>query len=637
MAYIGTKFFSRMVMGSFFFGYIAFSLPAFSQPVPEVDISCTTGDVECLPQGWSDEQRSWWYTVSQGSRLLPLSWALALKTEDGMDAMFGPGNLQRLGYLANPYSSDNPYGLPVGFVVDHDDTRDADLMCDRFPETCKSRTMREPWLGLNCSACHTTEITFKGRRFRVEGAPTLADFKGLVDGTENALRATLGDEERFTLFARQVLGVSLDPRKVQSLSSQVTEQLVWIEALRQINHGDVDAGPARLDAQGHILTKVSMINGATSPGTEFSADAPASYPFIWNTHQQKLLQWNGIAPSLLKIRLLGRATDVGALIRNVSEVIGVFAHIDAQRGWVELGYDSSVRVTEMVGLERLLSQLYSPVWPESILGPIDRDIAAQGRELFEANCRECHAHLGPTDLTTAANDEMRDLKETGTDVFLACNTYLRTTDAGNMAGQYPLGFFIDEKIKDNDAVHAMLVNAAAGAIYAKVGELISAIFSEIEPGPPVVIAAALPGEVLPGVVDPVKKERARQCLTSSDKLLAYKARPLNGIWATAPYLHNGSVPTLYDLLLPAKARNVATNDPVPTGELRPESFGVGSREFDPRKVGFVSAESENPWVFNVRDPNGNIIPGNSNAGHNYNNAQFNETQRLAIVEYLKGL
>lgn len=37
-----------------------------------------------------------------------------------------------------------------------------------------------------------------------------------------------------------------------------------------------------------------------------------------------------------------------------------------------------------------------------------------------------------------------------------------------------------------------------------------------------------------------------------DSLHAYKARPLNGIWATAPYLHNGSVPTLYDLLLRKK-------------------------------------------------------------------------------------
>ena len=55
-------------------------------------------------------------------------------------------------------------------------------------------------------------------------------------------------------------------------------------------------------------------------------------------------------------------------------------------------------------------------------------------------------------------------------------------------------------------------------------------------------------------------------------LLAYRGRSLNGIWATAPYLHNGSVPTLWDLLLPA--------------DKRPKSFKVGGREFDPDKVGF---------------------------------------------------
>ena len=52
----------------------------------------------------------------------------------------------------------------------------------------------------------------------------------------------------------------------------------------------------------------------------------------------------------------------------------------------------------------------------------------------------------------------------------------------------------------------------------------------------------------------------------------YKARPLNGIWATAPFLHNGSVPTMYDLLLPVAER--------------PKTFYLGSREYDPEKMGY---------------------------------------------------
>jgi cytochrome c peroxidase len=56
--------------------------------------------------------------------------------------------------------------------------------------------------------------------------------------------------------------------------------------------------------------------------------------------------------------------------------------------------------------------------------------------------------------------------------------------------------------------------------------------------------------------------RLDQCFKSQSPLFAYKARPLDGIWATAPYLHNGSVPTLYDLLTPP--------------DQRPASFNVGN-------------------------------------------------------------
>ena len=61
---------------------------------------------------------------------------------------------------------------------------------------------------------------------------------------------------------------------------------------------------------------------------------------------------------------------------------------------------------------------------------------------------------------------------------------------------------------------------------------------------------------------------------------AYEARVLHGIWATAPYLHNGSVPSLWELLKPAKERK-------PT-------FKVGSRVFDPKNVGYDTEQSPFP-------------------------------------------
>ena len=103
--------------------------------------------------------------------------------------------------------------------------------------------------------------------------------------------------------------------------------------------------------------------------------------------------------------------------------------------------------------------------------------------------------------------------------------------------------------------------------------------------------------------------------------LGYVARPLEGAWATAPYLHNGSVPTLDDLLKPE--------------EQRPVCFPLGHREYDPVKLGYVSeitkvppAEQSRIFVYDTR------IEGNSNRGHRYG-TQLDSNDRESLLEYLK--
>ncbi len=116
--------------------------------------------------------------------------------------------------------------------------------------------------------------------------------------------------------------------------------------------------------------------------------------------------------------------------------------------------------------------------------------------------------------------------------------------------------------------------------------------------------------------------------------IGYKARPLNGIWATAPFLHNGSVPNLYQLLLP--------------DDQRVKSFYVGSREFDPVNVGFQVDEFAGGFQFRTEAEDGQPIPGNSNAGHSgkfYTQTMgddgsfrdFSDEERSALVEYMKTL
>ena len=103
---------------------------------------------------------------------------------------------------------------------------------------------------------------------------------------------------------------------------------------------------------------------------------------------------------------------------------------------------------------------------------------------------------------------------------------------------------------------------------------------------------------------------------SAGPKLEYKARPLNGIWATAPYLHNGSVPSLAELLLPPEQRS--------------KKFAVGRREFDPQNVGFQSAAVPGTFTFDTS------LAGNSNSGHVYGTTLSPE-DRQALLEYLKSI
>jgi hypothetical protein len=111
-------------------------------------------------------------------------------------------------------------------------------------------------------------------------------------------------------------------------------------------------------------------------------------------------------------------------------------------------------------------------------------------------------------------------------------------------------------------------------------------------------------------------------------LLSYKARSLNGIWATAPYLHNGSVPNLYQLLLPARR-----SDDVEGGrceKYRSGEFIVGARELDPVTVGFKS-EGYAGFEFKTN------IRGNRNKGHEYGACKMTDSERWALIEYMKSL
>ena len=99
----------------------------------------------------------------------------------------------------------------------------------------------------------------------------------------------------------------------------------------------------------------------------------------------------------------------------------------------------------------------------------------------------------------------------------------------------------------------------------------------------------------------------------------YVARPLEGLWLRAPFLHNGSVPTLTDLL--------------ETQDRRPKTFWRGYDVYDPTTLGFVSSGPDAERVGTLYDTS---RAGNNNGGHPYGTTLSPETKR-ALLEFLKTL
>jgi mono/diheme cytochrome c family protein len=110
----------------------------------------------------------------------------------------------------------------------------------------------------------------------------------------------------------------------------------------------------------------------------------------------------------------------------------------------------------------------------------------------------------------------------------------------------------------------------------------------------------------------------------------YQAPPLDGVWATAPYFHNGSVPTLQHVLS-SKSRP----------RLYTRSFRTEEADYDKERVGWKFTELKEPPsdklpAIERRRVYDTTKPGRSNAGHTFGDALTDE-ERAAVVEYLKTL
>ena len=300
-----------------------------------------------------------------------------------------------------------------------------------------------------------------------------------------------------------------------------------------------------------------------------------SLPHTWGMEKTAWLQWGANTNSVIE--------------RNVGQALGVGAWVDPKT------WDSSVRIDNLNELEHLSYKIKPPAWPASF-PTIDRARAEAGREAFVNRCAACH-ETWTTTPTGLREYQLFALDHVKTDPATATAFEEPVmTHAGSQP--FPLAAFA-------------IVRNVKLAYYKKhnmTPAQIAAYESSAVRTPPQLFRMPL-------------RDGDQWADTKGKKV--YRAKTLVGIWATAPFLHNGSVPSIYDLLQPASAR--------------PVTFPTGQREYDPVRLGYQldAAKFTRPGgtptvMFDTR------LPGNSNAGHEWEfYPSLTDDERFKIIEFLK--
>jgi len=587
-------------------------LKAYSTAFPPLPDPPVYSSFVVLQPEWSNERRERYYQTSQGSLVVPYDWYKALEFRTGTQLFSSPEIQTRYGLLPDNDPKYNPEQLPVG------------VMKDIVPEQYKDSLGEghKVWASISCAACHTGQIVYKGTAMRIDGGQGFWGFEQWAGDLATSLMLTASIPSKFERFCSRVYGhgeggkCSKDEK--QLLGGQMRNYFnspLILDAINAIiNH-------TYLSKEGFTRTAAlgRGVNGVFGPFDRRNINrsaGPVSFPPLWYTHEYDWVQ----SPAAIR-QPLGR---------NVTEAWGVSVRVELKDP--KKLFASTARIENMFWVETLLSTLQAPKWPENILGPIDRERAERGRRLYNeavwdkappadqieltldkagmirgpnpnrpktGYCARCHApalELEPNQYGRKYIQlPLYDMTKMGTDKYDAEEFNARQVYTGSLAPVYGN----KEKVGIGDALTV------------STNRIMDRWFTEHGIGPD----------------DPCRPVMQGFRDNNFRAPVAYPARPLDGYWATGPFLHNGSVRTLYELLSPV--------------EERAKTFWLGTREFDPLYVGFRDDHVIGAFLYDTS------VPGNSNAGHEFRDAPPNtpgvigpwlsREQRLDIIEYMKVL
>ncbi|WP_426409747.1 di-heme-cytochrome C peroxidase [Bradyrhizobium ganzhouense] len=528
-----------------------------------------------LNQAWSQDDRDWYYHFSQGSAVLSYDIFLNLEVAGGQELFRSDANSTRYGLLPAPASKYNPDALPIG-------------VSKTTVATQVGAWPAGEYAGLTCAACHEDELHYKGKRIRIEGGINHAfDFQAYNRALDDALQSTLTDAAKIDRLAGRVGATSAEAKdrlrqRAQTEAARVHEYLTRSAAT------PYPWGPGRMDALTLIVNRVTAILPGIPQNSSIGI-APVKPPFLWNTPQGEWAQWAAFAQDPFG--------------RNFGESVGVYLPIDLSSGTPAEGlFQSSAAISELARAENQLERLAPPSWPEEVFGRIDREKAKAGKALFTEHCSSCH-NAWPYRWTEPNKYGKRFIL-----VGLVPQTYVGT-DTAQPEALRPL------------------------ALTGELSKFFPPEFRGKEFLPPMVFWGLLQGAVVETAISKLNLSEEQKLNLHGYRELppppfpdhVWKAAPRDGVWATAPFLHNGSVPNLYEMLMPAAERT--------------KKFWLGG-DFNPVKVGLDTTATSGIFLMDT------TLLGNSNQGHSFQNGPrgngvvgplLTDDQRWALVEYLKSI
>ncbi|MDQ3070395.1 MAG: di-heme-cytochrome C peroxidase [Acidobacteriota bacterium] len=611
-------------------------------------------------QGWGEgvsaAGRQTYYYTAQGAGLKDLRYSWFVHLEMPLSHTSLRSQLDRFGFLIDGASGKNPDALPVGFSKHFD------------------RELNEELVDITCAACHTGQInvTRDGRTtaLRIDGGSAIHAFTDsnlghFVPTLMSALASTAFNPLKFARFADRVLGEDHDTSQSLALHRQMMNVLGQLGSMGVTEwwHDLVptEEGYGRTDALARIANTV--FGDHLGAGNYKPGNAPVNYPPVWNIWKFDWVQYN--------------ASVSQPMARNIGESMGTGSkYLLTNRYGQPLPAHERFRTSAIIEnlhtIEVTLRSLQAPKWDERVLGPIDWPRAEEGKKLFNEHCVGCHGpHLAPPSvkirnapLKTAADPEwlMRTVcvDDIGTDRNTAANFFEATVDISRtgltkadlqsiarrtmeLKNQRTVTYLDAEIARLSALPQTPEMTREVGDRRAELAGVLPAMERTLDGLDPRQLKVGAALSYLGTLIRDTAYADARYTpaeaadrdgfgvFDTPEVLLAYKPRPLGGMWASAPFLHNGSVPTIYDLLSPV--------------EERPRTFRVGSREFDTAKLGLVD-KGDPYWVFDVSKP------GNSHRGHEFSgNYQerpwatrakdgvigplLTPAQRLALIEHLK--